>query len=395
MKKALWILMFLALVLSACGPNSLLASPTATATPLPTIPPLPTDTPSPVPSETPTLTPTPAYPPEGLGPTGFPTVVNPLTGLEVDDPALLERRPLAVKVANLPREYRPQWGLSLSDIVYEYYTEQGSTRFVALFLGKNADMVGPIRSARLFDGNIMRMYKAILAFGSGDERVRYRLYNSEYAAQLVSEYPAKCPPMCRYEPNGVNYLITNTADLTAYAQKNGIDNGRQNLDGMFFKLEAPAGGQPATSFITRFSSAIFNKWDYDPASGKYARSSEVANDPTNGANESYAPLTDRLTNENITADNVVVIFVPYEYYSQVPEIMDVPFSGSGTAYAFRDGQMYQVQWNRPTADSVLFLTSQDGQPFPFKPGNTWIEVMGSSSIAEQKDNTWRFTFKIP
>jgi hypothetical protein len=397
MKKTLWITLCVAFALSACGPNGLITQPTETptATPLPSSTPFPTQTPTPAATDTPTSTPTPAYPVEGYGPTGFPTDVNPLTGLSVDDPALLNRRPLAIKVPNLPRNVRPQWGLSLADIVYEYYTEEGSTRFIPLFLGNEAEMVGPIRSARLFDGNIVRMYKAILAFGSGDIRVRYRLFSSEYANRLVSEFPAKCPPMCRYEPNGVNYLITNTADLSKYAKEQGIDNGRQNLDGMYFNLVAPDGGQAAERLFTRFSSAIYNRWDYDPTTGKFVRNSESADDLTNGQNESYAPLTDRLTNTPITADNVVVVLVPHEYYSVVPEIVDMQFLGTGTAYLFRDGQAYKLKWSRPSADYVLSLISEDGTPFPFKPGNTWVEVMGAYSKAEQKGNDWRFTFSIP
>ena len=298
-------------------------------------------------------------------------------------------------MSNLPRNVRPQWGLSLADIVYEYYTEEGTTRFIALFLGNNADIVGPIRSARLFDGNIVRMYKAILAFGSGDIRVRNRLYNAEYANRLVSEFPAECPPMCRYEPNGANDLITNTAELTKYGKQKGIDKGRQNLDGMYFNMATPAGGQPVNHIFTRFSSAIYNRWDYDPATGKFVRNSETTDDLTGGQNEIYAPLTDRLTNEPITADNLAVILVPHEYYSVVPEIIDMQFTGTGTAYIFRDGQAYKVKWNRPAANSVLSLTGADGKPFPFKPGNTWVEVMGIYSKAEQKGNDWRFTFSIP
>jgi hypothetical protein len=397
MRKVLWITLLVALALSACGPNGFITQPTNTpsATPLPSSTPFPTDTPTPTATNTPTLTATPPYPSEGYGPTGFPAEVNPLTGLRVADPTLLNRLPLAIKVSNLPRNVRPQWGLSLADIVYEYYTEEGTTRFIALFLGNNADIVGPIRSARLFDGNIVRMYKAILAFGSGDIRVRNRLYNAEYSNRLVSEFPAECPPMCRYEPNGANALITNTAELTKYGKQKGFDKGRQNLDGMFFNLTAPAGGQPVNHIFTRFSSAIFNRWDYDPATGKFIRNSETTDDLTGGQIEIYAPLTDRLTNEPITADNLAVILVPHEYYSVVPEIIDMQFTGKGTAYFFRDGQAYKVKWNRPAADSVLSLTGEDGNPFPFKPGNTWMEVMGIYSKAEQKGNDWRFTFSIP
>jgi hypothetical protein len=393
MKKPSLLIALLIMIagLAAC---SLGATPEPTALPTFTPPPSPTATATA--TLTPTPTPTVVYPAEGMGPSGFPTDVNPLTGLKVEDPALLERRPMAIKVSNLPRNVRPQFGLSLADMVYEYYTEQGSTRFVALFLGRDAETVGSIRSARLFDANIVRMYRAILAFGSGDVRVRDRLYNSEYASRLVSEFPAGCPPMCRYEPNGVNYLVTNTAELSKYVTESGVPNGRQNLDGMFFKREPPEGGTASGSAFVHYSGGIYNRWDYDPATGKYARFSETTDNLSGPENDTYAPLTDRLTNEPITADNVLVVLMPHEYYSVNPEIIDVPFGPSGTAYLFRDGQVYKVLWQRPSAESVLYLTLEDGTtPFPFKPGNTWVEVMGSSSKVAQEGQDWRFTFQIP
>jgi hypothetical protein len=112
---------------------------------------LPTMTPLPLPSVTfsPTqpsgyLTPTPGYPEEGFGPTNFPMDINPLTGLSTD-PTLLDRRPMLIKVSNLPRDVRPQSGLSRADIVYEYYTEEGTTRFIAIYYGMDAEQVGSIR----------------------------------------------------------------------------------------------------------------------------------------------------------------------------------------------------------------------------------------------------------
>jgi len=394
MKKQIPLIAILT-VMAALAACTALSTPAPTLTALPTFTVEPSPTATATPTETPTATPTPLYPPEGMGPSGFPPDVDPLTGLKVKDPSLLERRPLAVKVSNLPRSVRPQFGLSLADMVFEYYTEEGSTRFVALFLGTDAETVGSIRSARLFDGNILRMYKSTLAFGSGDVRVLDRLYNSDYASRLVSEYPAGCPPMCRYEPNGVNYLVTNTADLSQYLTKIGVPNGRQNLDGMYFKLEAPEGGLPGTRAFIHYSAAIYNHWDYDPTSGKYARFSETVDNAAGPAGEIYAPLTDRLTGQPIAVNNLLVILVPYEYYSRSPEITDVPFESSGTAYLFRDGLVYQVLWQRPSSDSVLSLSMADGTPFPFKPGNTWVEVMGQSTKVTQDGSDWRFMFQIP
>ena len=95
--------------------------------------------------------------------------INPLTGLPVSDPALLERRPMAIKVTKFPRSVRPEWGLSQADNVYNYYIGDQMTRFIGVFYGTDASRVGPVRSAH-FDENIIRMYKAIFVFGSADPR---------------------------------------------------------------------------------------------------------------------------------------------------------------------------------------------------------------------------------
>ncbi|MCX7756392.1 MAG: DUF3048 domain-containing protein [Anaerolineales bacterium] len=399
--RRLWILLLLSLLVTACAtviPLSASPTPLPTATSTVTVTVTLTVTPTVTETPSPTITPTPTrdYPPEGYGPSGFPSNVNPLTGLKVENPALLERRPIIVKVANLPRAYRPQWGLSLADHVYEYYIEEGTTRFAAVFLGQDAAMVGPIRSGRLFDHHLINMYRANFAFGSADARVRALLYNQSYANRLVIE--SACPPMCRYEPNGVNYLMTNTADLTTYINNRRLreGNGRQNLDGLAFDYDVPAGGQAARVVFVRYSAAIYNRWDYDPQTGKYARFSDTQNDLRQGLDEFYAPLTDRLTGTPITADNVVVLFVSHRYFSRQPEIIDIVFSGPDKAYLLRDGQMFALQWYRNALDQLFILVGPDGKPFPLKPGNTWFEIVGTSTqLTGGEGGSWRFTFQIP
>ena len=383
MKKFLYVFVFLTVVLAACGSAAPASTPTSTETPTAT------ETSTPAPTATSTLEPTPSYPPEGYGPSNFPSDVDPLTGLKVADPALLERRPMVIKVSNLPRDVRPQWGLSLADIVFEYYTEEGSTRFAAVFYGNDAKMVGSIRSGRFIDVNIVRGYKAIFAFGYAYVAEMDRFLSSEFADRLVVEGPGA--PLTRYDPNGYNYLVVNTADLSAYATSKGIENGRQSLDGMSFNLTAPAGGQAGKQVIVRYSGSIYNRWDYDSTTGKYLRFSDTVDD-FNVQNEQYAQLTDRLTNQPIAFDNVAVLYVAHELYS--PGIYDIQLSGSGDGYAFRDGQVYQVKWQRNSTD-VVSLTNMDGTPFSFKPGTTWFEVVGVNSTVTQNDQGWRFTHLMP
>jgi hypothetical protein len=399
MKNFLIVLVFLSVVISACGaaPTSV---PTDTATPVPAtdtlVPPTPTITeiPSPVPTDTPTLTPTPSYPPEGLGPANFPTNVDPLTGLEVANPALLDRRPMVIKVQNIPRTGRPQWGLSLADIVFEYYTEEGATRFAAIFYGNDADMVGPIRSGRFIDTDIVRGYKAVFAFGSAYDEEWWEYVTSDFANRLVVESSGS--PMFRYEPNGLNYLMVKTSDLSAYATQKNMKNVRQNLDGMFFKGQTPSGGQPGTQVTVRYSGVIYNRWDYDASTGKYLRFSDSVDDYNND-NAQYAQLNDRLTDQPVAFENLVVLLANYKVYytdSNGNVIYDIQLSGTGDAYAFRDGQVYQVKWQRNTQD-VVSLANPDGTPFSFKPGPTFFEVVGVNSSLKQTDQNWFFTHQAP
>jgi hypothetical protein len=78
-----------------------------------------------------------------------------------------------------------------------------------------------------------------------------------------------------------------------------------------------------------------------------------------GGGEEFAPLIDRVSNEQVTAENVVVLLMTHSYYRKPPsEIIDIQFQGTGKAYAFRDGKAYELQWNIPSPGSMIALTLQ-------------------------------------
>ncbi len=319
-------------------------------------------------SATPTLMQELAYTPESVGPSDYPADVDPLTGLKVADPALLKRRPLLVKVSNLPRSVRPQWGLSLADLVFEYYTEEGGTRFAAIFYGNDAKMVGPIRSGRFIDAYLVDGYKAVFAFG-GAYAAEMDIFNrSDFANRMVTEAPFT--PLKRYDPYGFNYLVANTADLTVYATRRGI-NGVQKLNNMLFNSAAPAAGQPVPQLVVHYSGATYNRWDYDPASGRYLRFSDTADVVALGQTEQFAPLTDRLTGQPVAFDNVVVLYVNHKVYSTTApdhlrhSIERLGGCGGFPGWSGLPGQMAARRHRRGLADVP------DGSPFPFKPGTTF------------------------
>ena len=122
------------------------------------------------------------------------TNTNPLTGLTVTNPELLARRPMVIKITQYPRYTRPQSGLSLADVVYEYYIEDKVTRFIAIFYGNDAEQVGPVRSGRFFDEHIARMYQAFFVFKYADPRVYDYFKESDLADYLVVPGNGSCPP---------------------------------------------------------------------------------------------------------------------------------------------------------------------------------------------------------
>ncbi|MBE0686124.1 MAG: DUF3048 domain-containing protein [Anaerolineaceae bacterium] len=399
MKKIFVAVIFLALLslIVACQstnvPTEVVETPgTPTPTALQPEPatPTPTLTFTPV---SPTFTPTPKYPEEGYGPTNFPEGVNPLTGLEVEDSSLLNRRPIIIKVQNLPRADRPHWGLSSADIVYEYYTEFGTTRFAAIFYGQDAEMVAPIRSARLFDFNVVRGYKGMFIFGSAYEGTYNRLINSEFANRLMIESANTAGVIYRIEPNTKNFEVADTSKVADYTQRMGIDNSQQDLDGMFFQLQAPVGGEVSDSIYVRFSGAIYNRWDYSSTTHTYSRFSDVENS-IGPDDEVFEKLIDRANSKPIETENIAIIFVRHVDIDARPtvEVLDVSLLGTGEAYIARDGMVYEVTWSRPNEESVLTFLNADGSVFPLRPGNTWVEVMTlNGTAAKQTNGNYRFT----
>lgn len=373
-------------------------TPTSTASPLPPTP-LPTRTPSPTPSPTATRTALPYVLPVNVGPFVFPENINPLTGLFVSDPALLERRPMAIKITNFPRHVRPQSGLSLADLVYEYYIEMGLTRFIAVFYGNDVERIGPIRSGRFFDEHVVRMYDAIFAFASADKRVLEPWLESDLVLRLVLPRTDNCPPLCRDQHNAdYNNLYTNTAHLGPYVQANGSDNNRYDQGGMRFQTLTPWGGTPLEQLYIRYSRLDYHYWQYNAQTGRYERFQETAED--NGGGEQYAPLIDEYTGQQISAANVVVLMVPHEEFvkSSDTEVIKINLEGSGQAYIFRDGQVYEAIWVRAAQDAPIQLFRAgpgEGSYFPLKPGNTFFQVIGMTSEVLQGDEVWRINFAIP
>ena len=353
--------------------------------------------------------------PNTLGPT-FAANVNPLTGLTVNDAAVLNRRPIIVKISNSPPDVRPQAGLGLADMVYEHYTELGITRFSAIFLTNAPERVGSIRSARLIDYELAPMYQAILAFAGASIGVDKRIYGTEFVVrylcadrddQAVCQQEARAiGPVGDIPPSdfvdraykGTYYgapmffrdetipaphnLFANLEVLWAQAERDG-NGGKPVIQGMRFNATPPTGEAGSGIYAQIRYLTTTAEWYYDAATNLYYRS-------TDGERH-----FDGLTNEQVRADNVLIVYAGH-YLTDIIESgggdninwsEQITIWTQGKAILLRDGKRYEVIWKRETRPELLTLWTSEGVPVELKPGQTWVQVV---RLEEQMDvsNEW-------
>jgi len=409
MRSTLIIFLIFSLILAGCNTSADSVSASGIPSPTPFQP--GTDNapdsiyagaaPTPLSLPTPTLPPSPTPTQIIILPTSTPVVLNPLTGAPVSDPALLNRRPMAIKVANYPRYIRPQSGLSLADSIYEYYIEGGLTRFIGIFYGNNSEWVGPVRSGRFFDENIQRMYQSYLVFKFADPLVLTYFQSTDFADFLVVPSFGECPPFRLMDSRKIevyNNSYFNTTKWQDCIAKNSLKNDRPlllpgNFDGTF----PAAFDLVSTRIYTYFSEYSYNYWQYVPESGQYIRYEEV-NDMHDGKPETYAPLTDNVTKDTVHASNVVVIMAYHTFadpFQEEDEVFHIDFTGSGEAYVFRDGVAIVAKWTRANTNQPLLLTTPTGLPITMHPGITFYEVIGTNSYVSQGDGEWYFHHATP
>jgi hypothetical protein len=314
--------------------------------------------------------PTVAAPVSVIGPETYPPGVNPLTGLTVPDVNLLTQRPIDVKISNAPPLVRPQSGIGAADIVYEHYAEGGLTRFSAIFYGQMPERVGSIRSARLIDYELVPMYQGMLAYSGASIGVEDKINTSDFANRLFKGVLFGLPYYWRDESIEVPHnMFANLAALEDLAVQQGI-NTPPDLRGMAFDATIPVGSTGAANHADLRYAATRAEWQYDQGSGRYGRFSDGL------------PHYDANSDQQVSAANVVILYADHTLTDIVESVwqgnnsysIEIKLWFEGNAVLLRDGLRYDVRWSRPTRESLISLWTLNGQPMPFKPGNTWFQV---------------------
>jgi len=298
---------------------------------------------------TPTTTPTTT--------TSLPTYpIAPLTGLSDHSGLSVKRPALTVKIENTP-EALPQWGIDQADVVYEEIVNGGITRLAAVFNSHAPAKVGPVRSVRPTDTQVVWPLGGIFAYSGG----------APYAVASISTVPglkkideSSAGTAMFRDPN-----LYAPHNLFAIAPQLFAFGGTPAPPPALFSYrpaKARAGGRPVVSFVVPFPSIYQVTWTWDSASTSWDRTLFGKSDVTGtGVRES--------------PKNVIVMWV--DYVNGIgTEASYANLQGSGTAAFFVDGKETTGTWSRGASQSdVIEYTTANGKTALMTPGQTWVELL--------------------
>ncbi|MEY3361293.1 MAG: hypothetical protein RL531_1012 [Actinomycetota bacterium] len=282
--------------------------------------------------------------------------VAPLTGLADPTGAAQGRAALSVKIENTP-ESRPQTGLDQADVVWEEVVEGQITRFVAMFNSQSPATLGPIRSVRLTDPNIVWPVGGIFAFSGG---ARYALDGIAKAPVVLVDESRAGSAMYRERSRRAPHNLYGRGD--ALFQKGGTPVPPPALFTYTTKrrvTDAP-GTQAALAARVGFKGSYAVDWTWDAPRRVWLRS-------TTGRPFTVA------SGAQVSATNVVIMAITYRGGAGAMQAEGI-LTGEGRAIVLTDGLAIEGRWIRPNQTTPARFVDGAGRTVALTPGNTWVEL---------------------
>ncbi|MBN1299551.1 MAG: DUF3048 domain-containing protein [Actinobacteria bacterium] len=298
--------------------------------------------------------------------------INKFSGLELTA-GINNYRPIAIMVQNNPKA-RPHSGLIYADIVFELVAEGGVTRFVTVYSSYDPEIIGPVRSARIYFAEIARSLDPIYTFWGSYPQAYDAIKNMD-----MDVLDANSTAYVNYTSAGWREPTRNTAlEHTAFINTAGIRKDAQkygySLEGgqspLQFKLDAPEQERGNIDEITvDFSSESYVAgFSYDKESNKYMKSL------------AGQPHSDFETGQQIALNNVIVMLTdidgPIDQYGHM-QVRTTGTSQQGEAYFFMDGNVVEGTWERASLSDPFVYKDLDGNQMLFNRGSTWICIIQS------------------
>ena len=300
--------------------------------------------------------------------------VAPLTGELTSDSTLDQRRVLAVKVGNNDRRSRPQAGLAAADIVYETLIEGGASRLIAAFHSEIPGRIGPVRSVRSSDFDLVADLSTPYLVSSGaNTTVLSEIRRAARAGTIIdvggfrnfdayTRDPSRRPPFNLYfhyeelaDAGGVlpgGSLAEPVAPLFDYGSPN--PSGIEDAIGV------------TVTFHRRSGNVVSHIWD--AAVGGWVRIQEGALLTT----ETEFGLTE------VAPVNVAVMWMRHKASAAHVESPQTLSFGTGDALVLTSGAVHDAVWERTEDRDGFRFTDAAGNPLSLSPGSTWLIIANRS-----------------
>jgi len=282
---------------------------------------------------------------------------NSLSGREGSDGEIL-----VVKIDDT-LSARPQIGIDRADIVYIEQVEGGLTRLAAVFSSEIPTLIGPIRSARISDIEILAQYGRVVFAYSGAQS---KLLPVISAANL-NDYGAQRQSPTIYTRDESRTSPTNMVLrgdlLLEKVHSDGRDVATSRSVGWSFG-DLPSGGTAITEAKLSWPAASYElKWSKEEERWLVFNNG-VANMSASGTQ--HGPTTVVIQNVEIVAS---------EYGDKFGGVTPLSKTvGNGTGFVLRDGKYFPATWSRPDELSGTTWLALDGSELPFARGQIWIAL---------------------
>ena len=282
---------------------------------------------------------------------------NLISGVECENS---KARPFAVMQAG-DWEAWPLSGISQADLVIEMpVMTNGITRYMALYACSEPAEIGSIRSARHDFIPLAMGFDAIYAHWGGSHFALNKL-NNKIMDNINALYLDGSVFFRKPGISAPHDGFTTIEKLREYSERVGY-RIESNFEGYsFYEEESPIDKNGKISI--GYPSSYKVDYNYDFEKNLYIR---VRGNKTD---------EDKLTSEQISAKNVVIIFAASRQIEDQYNDMDI--EGEGEAIVYQNGWEIKGKWSKDKNDmkSKLFFFNEAGEEIKFVPGRIWIQVV--------------------
>ena len=267
-----------------------------------------------------------------------------------------DRTALVVKIDNVPRA-RPQAGINDADIVYVELVEGGATRYAAVFHSEDVATVGPVRSMRTTDINLLRGLNQPLFANSGGNSRTTTAINSSPLVNIGHATGAGGAYFRNTSRPAPHNLFSSTAALRRAGGTSGGTPPEQ------FTIRRPGTELPNKTFETTGVSV-----NYQSTSVSYSWNGSGWDRSQDGS------ATVDTAGVRTAPETVIVQFTPYGVSPADANSPEANTIGNGRAWIFTEGVLIRGSWSKPNADAVTVYRDQNGDPIQLLPGRIWVEL---------------------